>query len=106
MKLLLSRICYFHNIRKPTFHVPNMIYDYTKQLVQYQITKRLTNENKILLITAEIYTYSFQSCFLYNLIDLYQERCHLTTCYTCERCKNTHSNSGLYDMCLFSSGLI
>ena len=44
MKPLLPRICGNYGIRKPSFHLPLIEYEFAEQLISYQPAKML-NEN-------------------------------------------------------------
>ena len=78
MKPILPRICNFHEIRKPTFHLPVIKHEFAEQLIKYQMIKILNHHTTSLLITAKVYTHSFQGFKLYIkncVIDSYSENC-------------------------------
>jgi len=86
MKPVLPRICNYHEIRKPIFHLPYIRHCFAEQLLQYQLIKILNDTP--LLITSKVHTHSFHGfkLFIKNLvIDSYSDECNILDCYVCNR---------------------
>ena len=56
MKPTLPMICNFHEIRRPTFHLPYIVHTFAEQLVQYQMIKILNDKSTSLLITGKVHS--------------------------------------------------
>ena len=86
MKPVLPRICNYHEIRRPTFHLPYIRHSFSEQLVEYQLIKILNDTT--FLITSKVHTHSFQGFKRYiknNVIDSYSLYCTILNCYACKR---------------------
>jgi hypothetical protein len=86
MKPELPRVIDFHNIRRPTFHLPNIRHAFAEQLVHYQMIKLLNTEKNANIIMPKVYTHSFCGYKLYikNVtINSYMIECTNRACESC-----------------------
>ena len=86
MKPELPRICNYHEIRRPTFHLPAIKHEFAEALVKVQLTRLLNEERGSIHITSKVYTHSFPSFkfFVKNrIIELYNDHCLIINCYSC-----------------------
>lgn len=88
MKPVLPIVCNFHDIRRPTYHLPKIKHKFAECLLKYQLIKLLNDEYGNILITSKVHTHSFVS-FKYFIkgttLATYQDDCHIHNCYSCSR---------------------
>ena len=84
----LPRICDYHEIRRPTFHLPVIKHAFAESLISYQLVRMLNEEKKSILFTAKVHTHSFLGFKLYvknRIIESYANHCYLLDCYSCNK---------------------
>ena len=90
MKPKLHEVCNVYSIRKPTFHLPVIRYEFAKQLIEYKLIELLNTESVTLLISSKVHTHSFIGfkIILYiknKVIDYYSYICNKVVCEVCRR---------------------
>ena len=58
MKPKLPELCIVYLIRNPTFHLPVIRHEFTKQLIKYKLLELLNTESGTLLISYNVHTHS------------------------------------------------
>ena len=84
MKPTLPMICNYHEIWRPTFHLPYIVHTFAEQLVQYKMIKILNDKSTSLQITGKVHTHSFQRfklSIINNVIDSYTDQCYALRCF-------------------------
>lgn len=77
-----------YEIRQPKYHLPRIKHEFAEHIISYQLNKLLNEEHVPNLISAKIYTHSFQGFKLYvknSIIDLYSENCTVVGCHSCNK---------------------
>ena len=88
MKPVLPRICNYHEVRRPTFHLPNIKHEFAETMLSYQLIRLLNEEKGSVLITDKVHSHSFLGFKFYiksSIIELYNYQCELINCYSCNR---------------------
>ena len=94
MKPVLPRICDNYDIRRPSFHLPLIKHDFAEQLLSYQLTTML-NEDDSTRFSSKVFTHSFGgfSHYLKNaIIDRYIINYNVMNCVSCERVANEQTH--------------
>ena len=87
MKPNIPEVCFTHNIRRPIFHLPNIIHEFAEHMLRYQLIKIINEEAGSLAITAKVHAHSFQGFKLYiknKVIDSYNDECTVRNCEPCQ----------------------
>jgi len=87
MKPKLPMVCEFHLIRRPLFHLPKIKHSYAEQIIEYQLTKLLNEENGCVLITSKVHTHSFNGFKTFikkHIFDSYSLDCYILHCEACK----------------------
>ena len=88
MKPELPRVCNYHEIRRPVFHIPPIKHQFAELLVKVQLIRLLNSERSVMRITSKVHTHSFIGfkLFIKNIIiDNYKDYCDIINCYSCNR---------------------
>ena len=70
LKPVLPNVCNYHEIRRPTFHLPNIKHEFAESMLQFQLVRLLNQERGAILITSKVHTHSFLGLILIDFSGL------------------------------------
>ena len=87
MKPKLPELCNVNSIIMPTFHLPVIRHEFTRQLIGYKLLELLNTESGTLLVSSKVHTHSFIGFKIYiknKVIDSYSYICNKVVCESCQ----------------------